>query len=188
MILQRLHYLSAEQFPTTAYRRRRWYRWRQQLSGPRKRSCDLSACLEQDHSCQRTISISLLHKSINIHLISFPLEGCVDIFQNHSLFFFLLQLHSEPHRYIFGPFLQKRGLQWELGLSFEARQSECSWFCVGCIYVLAGKLWDEVCPLRQGWTMMDQTQILTRAQKRSEGLCEKQQMNLCSSSREQMEQ
>lgn len=29
----------------------------------------------------------------------------------------------------------------------------------GRIHVLAGRLWDEVCPLRQGWMMMDRTQI-----------------------------
>lgn len=60
---------------------------------------------------------------------------------------------------VFSEFLlQKRSPQWELGLSFEGRQNECSWFCVD-VSVLAARLEDEVCPLKPGWMMMDQTQM-----------------------------
>lgn len=62
--------------------------------------------------------------------------------------------HQQPHRCIFGVSLQKHSPQWELELSFEARQNERSWFCVDVSECWQGKLWYEVCPLRLGWMMM----------------------------------
>lgn len=118
--------------------------------------------------CQRMISTSLLHKSENVHTISFPLDGCMDTFQDHlthSVFvFYNLALwcvfkHHQPHRCIFGVFpLKAQPLVRTKAFIWGPSKWMFSVLC-GRICLLAGRLWDEVCPLRQCWMMMDWTHI-----------------------------
>lgn len=63
--------------------------------------------------------------------------------------------HQQPHRCIFGVALSEKQSFFIWG----PRQNGCSWFCVDVSMCLVGRLWDEVSPFRQGWMMMDQTQI-----------------------------
>lgn len=93
-----------------------WYRWRQQLSGLRKCSCDTLVC-------QRPV-ISLLHKSRNINLSSTSLKGYVEIFQDHFTHTFVIfpcvfQAPTASQMY-FWILIQKHRPQRELRLPFEA--------------------------------------------------------------------
>lgn len=51
------------------------------------------------------------------------------------------------------------------GFSFEGPSKWMFLVLCGWICALAGRLWDEICPLRQGWTLMDRTQIWPRPQR-----------------------
>lgn len=129
-------------------------RWRQQLSELRQWSCDFSLCLEQG-----TSATGLSASSSNLWTSSKFSPGRYTASSSLLSFFF----------YNFTPCRQgARASQLycrSMKPSWRIRRCVCGpseWmFLVLCrhFHVLAGSLWDELCPLRWGWMKMDLTQI-----------------------------